>query len=96
MHSMMYTTQSERISNSWRCDHDCVPNLVNNQHELKLRILSQAAQFGIHGDIEIDHGYSFSYQITVKFPAYFQRQCIKSQFSLYDLFATDDTDKNKT
>ena len=71
MHSMMYTTQSERISNSWRCDHDCVPNMINNQHELKLRILSQAAQFGIHGDIEIDHGYSFSYQITVKFPAYF-------------------------
>ena len=71
-----------------------MPNLINNQHELKLRILSQAEKFSIHGDIEIDHGYSFSYQITVKFPSYFQRQCIKSQFSLYDVFATDN-DKNK-
>ena len=32
--------------------------------------------------------------MTVKFPQYFQRQCIKSQFSLYDVFATE-SDKNQ-
>lgn len=56
--------------------------------------MSAAEQYGIKGDIELDHGYSFSYRVTVKFPQYFQRQMIKSQFSLYDVFAKDE-DKNK-
>ena len=38
----------------------------------------------------MDHGYSFSYQVSVKFPSYFQKQVIKSQFSLYDVFAVED------
>ena len=71
-----------------------MPNLINNQHELKIRILDTSNDFGITGNIEIDHGYGFSYQVTVKFPVYFQRQCIKSQFSMYDVFATD-KDKNQ-
>ena len=71
VHALMYTTTSEKVANSWRSDHDNVPNLVNNQHELKLRILSTAEAFGIKGDIELDHGYSFSYRVTVKFPAHF-------------------------
>jgi len=29
-HALMYTSESERIANSWRCDHDDVPNLINN------------------------------------------------------------------
>ena len=82
------------MSNSWRSDHDNVPNLINNQHELKLRILAAARPYGITGDIEIDHGYSFSYRVTVKFPQHFQLQCIKSQFSLYDVFATE-KDRNE-
>ena len=32
--------------------------------------------------------------MTVKFPQYFQRQVIKSQFSIYDVFAQDG-DQNK-
>ena len=90
----MYQSQSEKITNSWRNDHDNVPDLINNQHELKLRILAAAKDYQIFGDIELDHGYSFSYRVTVKFPQYFQRQCIKSQFSLYDVFATE-SDKNQ-
>ena len=88
-HALMYSTQSEKIVNSWRSDHDNVPNLVNNQHELKIRILAAAERYEIKGDIELDHGYSFSYRVTVAFPSYFQRQCIKSQFSLYDVFAAE-------
>lgn len=94
-HKLMYTTQAETIANSWRSDHDNVPGLVNNQHELKLRILAAAAAFAIPGDIELDHGYSFSYRVTVKFPPYFQRQCIKTQFSLYDAFAGDANQSQK-
>ena len=90
----MYSSQSEKISNSWRSDHDNVPNMINNQHELKICIIEAANKFLIKGDIELDHGYSFSYRVTVKFPSYFQRQCIKSQFSLYDVFASDN-DKNQ-
>jgi len=67
--------------------------MINNQHELKIRILQIAESFEIRGDIELDHGYSFSYQVTVRFPSHFQRQCIKSQFSLYDVFARGN-DKN--
>ena len=93
VHALMYSNTSEKVANSWRSDHDNVPNLVNNQHELKLRILRTAEAFGIKGDIELDHGYSFSYRVTVKFPAHFQRQCIKSQFSVYDVFASKN-DKN--
>ena len=94
MYILMYSSQSEKISNSWRSDHDNVPALINNQHELKIRIIDTANQFNIDGNIELDHGYSFSYRVTVKFPQYFQRQCIKSQFSMYDVFASDN-DKNQ-
>ena len=94
MYILMYSSQSEKIANSWRSDHDNVPNLINNLHELKIRIIESALLYDVDGDIEMDHGYSFSYRVTVKFPQYFQRQCIKSQFSLYDVFATD-TDKNQ-
>ena len=93
-HALMYTSQSEKVTNSWRSDHDDVPNLVNNQHELKLRILSEAKLYDIQGNIELDHGYTFCYRVTVRFPSYFQRQCIKSQFSLYDVFARE-SDKNQ-
>ena len=94
VYALMYQNQSEKITNSWRCDHDNVPNLLNNMHELKIRIKDAAETYGVTGDIELDHGYSFSYRVTVKFPQYFQKQVIKSQFSIYDVFAQD-TDKNK-
>ncbi len=42
------------------------------------------------GDIELDHGHSFSYQVTVFFPSYFQKQVIKSQFSVYDLHPAEE------
>ena len=47
MHALMYTSTTEKIANSWRSDHDNVPSMVNNQHELKLRILDAAEAFGI-------------------------------------------------
>ena len=90
----MYASETEKAANAWRADHEIVPELVNNIHELKILILRSAELYDLKGSIELDHGYSFSYQITVKFPPYFQRQVIKSQFSIYDLFAAE-KDKNQ-
>lgn len=56
--------------------------------------MDKAKVFEISGDIELDHGYSFAHQITMYFPFYFQKQVIKSQFSLYDVFC-DDNDPNE-
>ena len=67
----MYNTETEAISNSWREDHDCVPDYINNLHLLKIKIVELANKFALEGDIELDHGYSFAYQVTVKFPSYF-------------------------
>ena len=69
----MYASETEKSANAWRADHEIVPELVNNIHELKILILRSAALYDLKGPIELDHGYSFSYQITVKFPPYFQR-----------------------
>jgi hypothetical protein len=57
-------------------------------------ILSSAERYDLGGDIELDHGYSFSYQITSKFPTYFQKFVVKAQFTLYDLFSREE-DKNE-
>ena len=86
----MYNTATEEISNSWRADHDAVPDFISNQHHLKIKIQDLSAKYGLTGDIEVDHGYPFTYQVTVKFPSIFQLQVIKSQFSLYDVFAVED------
>ena len=90
----LHVSETEKMLNSWRSDHDIVPDLINNIHQLKILILRKATTYDLVGDIEIDNGYSFSYQITVKFPPYFQRAVIKSQFSIYDLFAAE-KDKNQ-
>ena len=93
----MYINPQEKIRNSWRANHDEAPDLIGNIHELKLRITDMAKPFGLNGDIELDHGYSFAHQITMFFPTYFQKQIIKSQFSLYDVFAgrNDSNEKQK-
>jgi hypothetical protein len=71
-----------------------VPNFVANVYQLKIRILTTASQYGLDGDIELDQGYSFAYNISTNFPSYFQKQVIKGQFTLYDGLGHDDDDKN--
>ena len=89
-YEMFYTTVTAQIQNSWRADHDAVPDYINNQHHLKIKIVDLANKYALTGDIELDHGYAFSYQVNGIFTTYFQRQVIKAQFSLYDLFAVED------
>jgi hypothetical protein len=38
---------------------------------LKLALQDLSKVFGIHGDMELDNGNSFSYQIIVQFPTFF-------------------------
>ena len=45
--------------------------------------------------LEQDHGYAFTGVIGNEFALHFQSQVIKSQFSLYDLFAEDKNQKQK-
>jgi len=79
---------------SHRADHQLAPTMIANILELKVQILDKSVEYGIHGDIELDQGYSFAYQITIFFPSYFQKQIIQSQFSLYDAFAGEESDMN--
>lgn len=55
----------------WKPNHDEVPSLIGDPFSLKLKILSAAALYNLLGDIELDNGFSFSYQVTVFFPTYF-------------------------
>lgn len=52
--------------------------MIDNSIELKIFIVDKSLVYGIYGDIELDQGYSFAYQITIFFPTYFQKQIIKS------------------
>ena len=47
------------------------PIRVNNLIELHANILQRADVFNINGDIEIDDGHSFTYQVHVFFTLYF-------------------------
>ena len=47
------------------------PTRVNNLIQLHADILNRASNFDIQGDIEIDDGHSFTYQVQVFFTLYF-------------------------
>ena len=66
-------TNTEKILHQWKDNHDQVPCLIADNALLKITIVDIAKQFGLNGDIELDQGFSFSYQVTTFFPAYFQR-----------------------
>ena len=34
----MYSSITEEVQNSWRSDHDAVPDYISNQHLLKIKI----------------------------------------------------------
>lgn len=63
--------KSDKILNSMKSDHQLAPTMINNILELKVNIVDKALEYGIYGDIELDQGYSFAYQITIYFPTYF-------------------------
>jgi hypothetical protein len=60
------------------------PLIVANNMELKLMLIDIAKEFGITGDLEIDNGHSFTYQVQLFYPTHFQRQVLLLQFDWYD------------
>ena len=51
-YEMMYHTATEAISNSWREDHDTVPDYINNLHLLKIRLGDLAESYGLGANME--------------------------------------------
>ena len=46
--------RGEKLMCSVKSDHDSAPIMIDNNVDLKLRILSKSSEFGIYGDIELD------------------------------------------
>ena len=78
-----------KLIGACRPDYEVAPDLVTNMPEMKVKIKSMAEQFGLTADLTQDNGFSFAYQLSLVFPTYFQRQIIKSSFTIYDAFAYD-------
>jgi len=61
----------EKVIGTSRYDYELPAFIVWNEIEMKLQLLDKASYFGIVGDINIDSGHSFAYNIQVFFPTYF-------------------------
>jgi hypothetical protein len=84
--------RAEQMEQSWRADHVIVPEFITNVYSLKIKITEAAhSVLEFVGNIELDNGYSYAYSISTLFPSYFQKQVIKSQFSLYDALGTSES-----
>lgn len=59
--------------NSYLSNHEKPPVIISNVFELKIYLIDLAKEFGITGDLEIDSGHSFTYQVQVYFPSHFQK-----------------------
>ena len=79
-----YETKQEQILDSINHTYEQCPLIVVNNIELKHYLGTLAGEFGIAGDIDIDNGHSFTYQVQVFFPTHFQKQVQALQFDLYD------------
>ena len=64
--------------------------LIDNLPLLKSKLIRLAAEFNVTGNLDLDHGHSFTYKIIVLFPHYFQMQVLKSTFEEYDNNPSDD------
>lgn len=69
-------------------DERC-PMHIQNLIELQEKIQNLAAKYSITGNVEIDDGFSFTYQVQVYFTVYYQKQVIESCFGRYNGMAKD-------
>ena len=76
--------KADEIRHSMTYDHELLPTFISNTIELIIDILSRSAEYDIHGNIDLDQGYSFLYQIAIFFPLQFQKQVVKTTFKPYD------------
>lgn len=87
-----FHTRSDQIFNSHKTNHEQPPLILANNIELKLQLQQLAKEFGITGDLEIDNGHSFTYQISVYYPTHFERQVQKLQFDWHDTGVDGDSE----
>lgn len=57
----MFNSFVDKTLHRWKANHDEAPPLVADPNLLKIKILEAASAFNITGDIDLDHGYSYSY-----------------------------------
>ena len=84
-------SKSDEIKSAMSYDHERLPSFISNTIELNMDILARSTEYDIHGNIELDQGFSFLYQIIIFFPMQFQKQVIKLTFKTYDS-STDSDD----
>lgn len=53
------------------------------------RIQTTASTYSINGNVEIDNGFSFTYQVQVYFMVYYQKLVIESCYGRYNQLARD-------
>lgn len=70
-------SKADEIRASMNYDHERLPSFISNTVELIMDILNRSKEYDIYGNIELDQGYSFLYQIAIFFPMQFQKQVIK-------------------
>lgn len=86
--------KSDEIKFSINYDHERLPGFVSNSIELTFDVLNRSNEYDIHGNIDLDQGYSFLYQIAIFFPMHFQKQVVKTTFEPYDINAISDEFSN--
>jgi hypothetical protein len=85
-----YPSKAEKILGTIKFDYAKLPLLHTLAIELKFYLKDIAKEFDITGDIDVDNGHSFTYQIQVHFPVLFQKHVENNKFDLYDTFPEDD------
>jgi hypothetical protein len=65
--------ENDKLLHGYKPNHDEVPRLITDNCLLKLKIIDSALQYNLTGDIELDQGFSFAYQVTVFFPGHFMK-----------------------
>ena len=67
----MFLNEIDLLMYRWKANHDEVPKLFLDNRLLKIKVTDIAKDFNLSGDIEVDAGFTFSYQVTIFFPPYF-------------------------
>lgn len=89
-----YPSKADQLLSTTKFDYAKLPMLHTLTIDLKLKLKEISKEFDITGDLEVDNGHSFTYQITVFFPVLFQKQVEKSKFDLYDTYPTSEEGSN--
>jgi hypothetical protein len=63
-----FDTKREELLSTFQYEYEKPPLLEVNSINLKMTLVEIAGEFDITGNLEVDNGHSFTYQIQVFFP----------------------------